>query len=110
MEKLKVGQKLWWVPRYNRTQPQHEVTVTKVGRKWAQLDNHYRISLETFKADGGGYAPPGTCYPSKAHFDAITELNVAWNHFIGDLRNMRLPDGVTVEDVEAARKLLRMGV
>jgi len=53
MKKLIEGQKLWWVPQRNRHAHEKEVTVLKVGRKWAQLDNHERIDLETLVADAG---------------------------------------------------------
>lgn len=60
--KLSEGQKLWWVPQHSLGMKGREVTVLKVGRKWAELDNGERIDLETLISDGGRYAPNGRCY------------------------------------------------
>ena len=42
--KLEVGQKLWLVEN-NHSRTQREVTVEKVGRKWAQVGPH-RLSIQ----------------------------------------------------------------
>lgn len=42
------------------------VTVVRVGRKWATLDNGVRVDKETLEAEKPkGYACPGFCYPSQ---------------------------------------------
>jgi len=105
IEKLKVGQTLWWVPT-NRGSGT-EVTVTAVGRKWARLDNHKRIDVETLEADGAGYAPPGRCHRSRELYEAEALLDSQW----GALRKAldaryRVPKGVTLGQIEQARELL----
>ena len=50
---IKTGQKLWFVPNYAQGfGKEREVTVGKVGRKWADIGAH-RIDAETLRADGG---------------------------------------------------------
>ena len=60
-ETLKVGDKLIYRPRDSR-QKQAEVTVVKVGRKWAHLEPSYygRADKETGVVDGGNYSSPAT--------------------------------------------------
>lgn len=106
MKKLIEGQKLWWVPQRNRHAHEKEVTVLKVGRKWAQLDNHERIDLETLVADAGQYTPSGCCYLSREEYEQAGALTQAWSKLKRDLQYGRTPDGVTIGDIEAARQLL----
>lgn len=106
--KLKVGQKLWWVYSFNRFGNSRYVTVTKVGRKWAQLDNGCRINNDTLCAERGEYMSPGRCYLSKDIYDAEVALKKAWSGMKRDIQYASIQEGVTVVDIEAARKLLRM--
>lgn len=108
MEKLSIGQKLWWVPHQRKWQQPKEVTVLKVGRKWAQLDNNERIDLETFIADAGQYSSPGRCYLSQEEYEAKVTIGSAWSNLKRSIDYKSPPDGVTVEDIEAARQLLRL--
>lgn len=107
-KKLQEGQKLWWVYSQNRRGNPREVTVTKVGRKWAQLNNHYRIDIETLIADGGGYMSPGCCYVNKDIYDREVVLKKEWNDMKRDIQYQPTPEGVTVADIQAARILLRL--
>lgn len=119
--KLQVGQKLWYVPfgrRYGEDGTGYEVTVEKIGRKWAEVkaeaDKPYswsteRIDIETFAADGHGYDSPGTAYLSREHYEATVSLNKAWRSFyIAVDRLYRVPDGVTVEDIQQAMRILHL--
>jgi len=106
MEKLTEGQILWWVPQSQRHALPREVTVTKVGRKWAQLDNRERIDLETLVADGGGFSAPGCCYLSQEHHEGVMALHKAWDGLKRDLEYKSVPTGVTAADIAAARQLL----
>lgn len=110
MENLFVGQKLWWVPS-NRHGSNREVGVTKVGRKWAQLSNHHRIDVQTLVADAGEFSSPGTCYRDQAEYEAAAALERAWSRLRQDISlAYQRPEQVSLENIEAARSLLGLGV
>jgi len=68
---LNVGDVLWWVP-LTCSGNGRNVTELEVGRTFAQLDNRYRIYLDSWCGDGGEYATPGVCYQSEQeHFEEI---------------------------------------
>jgi len=83
MNKLVVGQKLWYVLNYQPT-PQYQVTIEKIGRKWAQLSGcrKERVDIETLRVDGGKYNSPGQCYLTKEDYDNQIKLEDAWRRFI----------------------------
>ena len=104
---LSVGQKLWFVPDRHFGQPR-EVTVLKIGRKWAAISERGdRIDIETLVVDGKGYSSPGRCYRSREGYETIAAANAAWDALMRDLRNTyQRPRGLTVEDIEQARRIL----
>jgi hypothetical protein len=107
---LTIGQKLWFVPD-RRSGMAREVTVSKIGRKWASLDTwgDLRIDVSTLQADGRGYSSPGRCYFSHAAWEAEVALDAAWTALWRDMHDTyRRRDGVTVENIQAARKLLNL--
>lgn len=74
---LKVGQQLWFVSSL-RGGLAHYVTVKKIGRKWADIGQRDRISLETLVADGGNFMSPGSCYLSKEEHEQMIARSVRW--------------------------------
>jgi len=104
MTGLKSGQTLWWVPANGKRCG--EVTVTKVGRKWATLDNGHRISLDTLVADGGERSTPGHCYYSEETYRGLVARAVEWTRLRADMQFSPPPDSVSIDDIAAARKLL----
>jgi hypothetical protein len=55
------------------------VTVTKVGRKWAEISERgYRVDLVTLYVDGGQHAPPARCYTDRAAHDAEMYREQCW--------------------------------
>lgn len=108
--KLTVGQQLWWVPNHCRHSDKPKfVTVEKVGRKWAQLSSNDRIDVVTLVADGKGNTSPGLCYLTREEYQAKLVKNRAWmklHAFIESHLYRGTPDSVTLEDIEAAGKLL----
>lgn len=100
---LKEGQKLWYVSTYSRYQG--PVTITKVGRKWAQLDNNERIDIKTMLADGKRYSSPGECYASKKEYDAEVEFNKLFKMFVRAVCAMRMRE-TTIENISAAASIL----
>lgn len=111
--KLTVGQKLWFVPREKRTLgDSREVTVTRVGRSWADADGirGYRIGIADLIVDEPKYGGIGQCYVSREAYEIEHARDVVWDALQGRLRSWvikRHPD-VTVEDMKAACKLLRI--
>jgi hypothetical protein len=107
MGKLTEGQALWWVPQRNRHEEPRGVTVTKVGRTWAQLDNRHRIDVDTLVADGGDHSPPGRCYLSKKEYDEKVARERAWSDLKRAIMQYQgVPPGVTAGDIAEARRLL----
>jgi len=102
----KVGDTLWCV-RYHRTRDGYATIVTKVGKRWIYFDNgRSRCDLNGV-IDGGDYSSPGTCYPSKEFFDAECVLKAEWDTFRTKVdRTRSVPNGVTVEQIQQASRLL----
>lgn len=110
MNDLQVGQTLYFVGRDRYHGPARDVTVTKIGRKWASLDNGYRISLESLYADGGQYASPGRCWPNREAYEAALYRAHKWSALRKWLdHKYSPPEGVTVEQMQQAAKLLGLG-
>lgn len=115
--KLEVGQKLWRVSS-QKGREGREVRITKVGRKWAEIENFFhdgkkehsypvgRINIATLAVDSGGYSVTDQCYESREVYEKIVELTNAWGGFVQAVRNCRQPEGITLEKIEAARALL----
>lgn len=92
---LEVGQTLWYVPNWGRHAQGHEVTVTKVARRWASLGRGWpRIDKNTLWADGGDYGSPGRCYLSEAHYRESEALQALWRDFSRRLSSTP-PGGLT---------------
>lgn len=113
MASLQVGQKLLSVVDFRhgrRIDPpqQSEVAVTKVGRKYADLNSGDRLILDTMTIDGGQYTSPGKCYLSKDVYDASEGATLAWRNLKNSMGGWDVPAGVTVADIEAARALLKV--
>lgn len=106
---LEVGQKLWLVLSRNSSH-QQEVTVTKVGRKWATLDHGYRpyrIDKESMEVDGGQYMSPGRCHLSRDEYERAKKRGDDWSSLLSAIRNRwSPPPRATSESIAEARKLL----
>lgn len=106
---MNVGQTLYWSPSRGHGQ-KGEVSITKVGRRWIELDNGYRIDKQTMRADGKGYSSPGCCFLSEADYETTLKLNLAWREFrLLVERTFSVPDGVTFSQIENARRALFKG-
>jgi hypothetical protein len=107
-EKLKVGQKLWLVPNRLPNNYAREITITKVGRKWATGDEvpfGHKIDAITWVPEcRSGYAPTFALYESKSHYDSEIELNRARSLFKSNVNNNI--NAMTLTQIAAANKLL----
>lgn len=104
--KIHEGQKLWFVGdhRYHGHDFQIEVSVEKVGRKWAILDNGARVNIKTFRTDSFA-----KCYLSKEDYEEERNLNNAWYDLVKKVRGWGpVPDGVTEDDIKKASELLKL--
>lgn len=101
MSKLVVGQKLWLVPNERYFGQPMEVTITKVGRKWAtciQGRREYRVDMDTLMVDGGDYTSPAQCYLSrKAHEDHEAAAH-AWSDLLRVIDRTATPPAHLVAD------------
>lgn len=105
---LKVGDKVVITDPYSRTGRLIDATVQKVGSKWVHFSTGQRAkvgSKHIDKSTGIG----GMIYSSKQEFETEQALNKAW----GDLKravtnNWNLPDGVTLEAIAEATRLLKL--
>ena len=82
---LTVGQKLWYVDAGDRRG--QEVTVTKVGRKWANLAPVWygRVDVSTLASDGRKYTS-GQCFVSRDEYISAVETRKVWLSFRKALR------------------------
>lgn len=105
--KLKVGDRLWYVPGGRLGKPS-EVAVTEVGRKYAKIQvtaGH----LERILINGLGVVdwPHGKCYESRiAHLEELN-MNAQWDLVQTLIKNMRRPPAhITREHIETIKSIL----
>ena len=85
--KLKVGDRLWFVPsaRYHGVPEEYEVR--SVGRKWAGIapphwkNDRYRIDKNTLVAHSSVGSSPGQAYRDRDAYEATQEADRAWSDF-----------------------------
>jgi hypothetical protein len=80
--KLKVGDVVWFVPRQKYNGAPRELTVTKVGRKWATIGEGWRrmrADVGSWAVDGGNYSGPGDLYTSEAAWREESEISAQWD-------------------------------
>lgn len=102
---LSVGQKLCFVGTHRYNKGPTEVTVTKIGRKWAYLDNGEKIDSVTLWADGGQYGSPGRCWLSEHDWMQEQERCRLWLELHKRL-SFRPPDGVSIDTIRQASAML----
>lgn len=109
MIKLSVGQQLWFVPWEKYMGKPRYITVTKIGRVWAQTSERYRIHILTGKPYNGEEPTRATLYPDHETHARQMAIKSAWA-WIRRAITYRdgPPDDVTVHDIETAMDLLRL--
>lgn len=104
-EPVKVGDKLWFVPR-SRYSEAAWVTITKVGRKWISAGGN-RFDKTTLEADGGNYSSPGQGYRSQEEWAETVYLRKAWSAVSAYLRNAYgPPDGMSIDRLASIAAIL----
>ena len=114
MSDLKVGDRLWYVPTMRDGNPKF-VRVSKVGTKWAHIvddaDPRWdqgRIHAKDLWLDCGGYSSRAQCYVSKEAYEDQMAVFEAWRNLVSSLQYKSAPNGVTVEDINYARTVLKL--
>lgn len=105
---LTVGQTLWLVVDHGRALSR-EVTVSKIGRRWATLDQtgmRLRIDKETLGVDGDDFWSPGRCWLSREAYEIDRETRHCWALFRDAVSRRKLPLSASAEDIRQAAKLL----
>ena len=110
---FKIGQRLWYVPNETRNAP-FFVTISRIGRTWLGVEGGYvgsddRVNIETMVV--WSTLPHGVCWAKREEWEAHQAIVSAWEQFrarIGEFSLHRPPDEVTIADIKAARKLLRL--
>lgn len=109
MDKLEVGQELYYVPANRRYATPQVVTVEKIGRKWAQLSNRERIDIATRRADGGDYSSPGTCWSSKEEYELAVYTQKLWQAFTDGVKaKYCAPETIGVSEILQAAAVLKI--
>ena len=104
----KVGQTFWWVSS-NNSRTQGEVSIVKVGRVWLTLSNGNRVDKKTMETYSGEYVSPGSCWPSKEHFEEHLRFSRMWNSFRSAVSNTwTIPKNVTLEHIKEAASLINL--
>lgn len=108
---LEKNQKLWFVGEGNFSRKRGEVTVTSVGRKWAQVEGVFigRVAVDTLIADAAGFSSPGRCYLSQEEWLAKDGPKLAWQSLRNRL-SLACPTSLSYKDIVAAGNLLGFDV
>jgi len=113
--KFEAGQKLWFVPAQKYNGEPKEVEIARVGRKWLILSSHNmrhgsRVDMNNLYLDGHGYSSPGRCYLSKETWEAEQKMESTWYEFKELVRiQCTAKKGVTVEDIQKCKEILKLG-
>jgi hypothetical protein len=108
---IKPGQTLWYVPRHGEPR---EVTVEKIGRRWATLVDvggwrPGRMDIKTmWLDDGAGYSSPGRCYLSREAHETAQRISKLWNALARRVSPAGIQSGVTEAAILEAAALLRI--
>ncbi len=106
---VKVGDVLWYQPMDTRYAGR-EITVTKVGRKYAYFEHWNRFGLDNGLHRSAGNSTRGRVYANKSIREAEASLERAWSSFRNDFQGCYTPPaGATIDNINQARALLGLG-
>jgi hypothetical protein len=83
-----------------------EVTVIKIGRKWAEIDHGRRISIETMWVDHGQYTSSERCYASIEERQNERALEREWDAFRKAIGNLWHSPTTNIDSIRQAGALL----
>jgi len=102
--KLTVGDQLYFFSSVSYL-TSCDVTVVKVGHKWATLSNGQRIELGEWVDKDVGYPPVGRCYENIKEYQDEVSLRTAWDTFRGTLPWCP-PKGMTLADITSIKEII----
>jgi len=108
-----IGQKVWVSTAQGgrRDLSLKEATITKVGRKWVDLNPHYlgRFDCSTMQLDGGRYGSPGQVYlsPEAFHTEVLTQR--LWSELARRI-TIYSPEGMTIDKIRQVAALLNISL
>lgn len=109
--KYEVGQVVWVVMTsgWRVGGAPREMEVTKVGRKWVELNNgRYRLEQGERRLDGrSGYGSPGTVYLTRSEWASERIFDHTFYQLQKAVYEMR-STGLTLQDIRDAAKALRI--
>lgn len=98
---LYAGQDLWVGPAFHvRCKNGYPVRISRVGRKWAELEKGGRANIITLEIDGKGYSSPGRLYKSEQEWIDVREKDSLWSSF-----KRNLPSNVPAVTTETLRNI-----
>lgn len=106
---FEVGQKVWINMTHGRRDPSlTEAIITKVGRKWVDLDQHHlgRFDCGTMQLDGGRYGSPGKVYLSPEVFNQEVLTQRLWSELSRRIPSGSPPEGMTIDKIRQVAALL----
>jgi hypothetical protein len=107
IEKVAIGQTLYEPPQRRNGWREHKVI--SIGRKWISLDGGKRCTIDGLMLDRGVYSPE-RLYTSTEDYEAERKLSAAWFDLRRAIQYARLPDGLTVDAINAIRVQLGLKV
>lgn len=107
---IQVGQKLlvYKTDRRYRDNPPREVTVEKIGRKYATIDHGRRVNLETMFIDCGHFTPDERCYLSAEDRQNELDLEAAWHRLSDAVRRRHRSPTSNIDSIRQAAVLLNL--
>lgn len=82
------------------------VTITRVGRKWAELDDRSRFDVKTLKIDNRGFGQEYRVYLSREDYDTERTVTRLWRDLGYRLQSYQVPPYMTVQTLRAIFDLL----
>ena len=101
---------VYYVSRDNKDS--REIVISKVGTKWVYSKDFWhneKIDKETNNVIfNTKYAPCGTIYSNKEHYEVLQKRKTLWDTFIkAAVKYSRCPPHLTIEDVEQLIKKVK---